>query len=99
MSDRTASRLTRILAMLPWVIDNPGVHVDAVCERFGYTRKELIKDLDLVFVCGLPGYGPGDLPVSEALCEEVLSLPIFPELGQERLTRVAEAVRAFYSNA
>jgi dTDP-4-amino-4,6-dideoxygalactose transaminase len=38
----------------------------------------------------------GDLPVTERLCKEVLSLPIFPELGEERLGRVAEAVRAFY---
>lgn len=38
----------------------------------------------------------GDLPVTERLCKEVLSLPIFPELGEERLGTVAEAVRAFY---
>jgi dTDP-4-amino-4,6-dideoxygalactose transaminase len=38
----------------------------------------------------------GDLPVSEALCEEVLSLPIFPEVGEDRQQRVAEAIRAFY---
>lgn len=42
------------------------------------------------------GGKPGDLPVTEALCEEVLSLPIFPELGEERLARVAEAIRTFY---
>ena len=42
------------------------------------------------------GYRWGDLPVAEGLCAEVLSLPIFPELGEERLVRVAEAVRAFY---
>jgi dTDP-4-amino-4,6-dideoxygalactose transaminase len=42
------------------------------------------------------GYRKGDLPVAEALCEEVVSLPIFPELGEERLVRVAEAVRGFY---
>jgi dTDP-4-amino-4,6-dideoxygalactose transaminase len=39
----------------------------------------------------------GDFPVAEALCTEVLSLPIFPELGEERLNRVAETVRAFYA--
>lgn len=72
MSDRTASRLTRILAMLPWVIENPGAGVDEVCERFGYTRKELIKDLDLVFVCGLPGYGPGDLMVAYVEEDQVI---------------------------
>ncbi len=38
----------------------------------------------------------GRLPHAEAACEEVLSLPIFPELGEERLGRVADAVRAFY---
>lgn len=44
------------------------------------------------------GGKPGDLPVTEALCGEVLSLPIFPELGEERLNRVAEAICAFYKN-
>lgn len=60
-SSRTARRLNRILAMLPWVIANSGATVDEVCERFGYTRSQLVSDLNLVFVCGLPGYGPGDL--------------------------------------
>ncbi|OFW66724.1 MAG: hypothetical protein A2Z12_08935 [Actinobacteria bacterium RBG_16_68_21] len=60
-SARTAERLNRILAMLPWVIANPGATVDEVCSRFGYQRPDLIRDLDIVFVCGLPGYGPGDL--------------------------------------
>ena len=43
------------------------------------------------------GYKEGDLPVSEKLCQEVLSLPIFPGLGEDRVTAVAEAVREFYS--
>ena len=43
------------------------------------------------------GYVPGDFPVAEALCEEVLSLPIYPELGEERVRIVASAVRDFYS--
>jgi proteasome accessory factor C len=50
--------------MLPWVIANPGATVTEVCERFGYTEAELVKDLNIVFVCGLPGYGPGDLMVA-----------------------------------
>ncbi len=60
-SPKTAGRINRLLAMLPWVIGNPASSVDEVCERFGYTRPELIRDLNTVFVCGLPGYGPGDL--------------------------------------
>jgi dTDP-4-amino-4,6-dideoxygalactose transaminase len=38
----------------------------------------------------------GDLPASEQLCREVLSLPVFPELGPDRLAEVAEAIRRFY---
>ncbi len=72
MSARTVTRLTRILAMLPWVIAHPGVTVDEVCDRFGYTRKQLLEDLDLVFVCGLPGYGPGDLMVAYVEDDEVI---------------------------
>jgi predicted DNA-binding transcriptional regulator YafY len=60
-SPKTTGRINRLLAMLPWVIANPGTSVDEVCERFDYTRSDLIKDLNTVFVCGLPGYGPGDL--------------------------------------
>lgn len=48
--------------MLPWVMANPGASVEEVLERFGYRhRRELVDDLNTVFVCGLPGYGPGDL--------------------------------------
>ncbi len=61
MSSRTSSRLSRILAMLPYVIAHDGVSVTQLCELFGYTRKELVEDLQIVFLCGLPGYGPGDL--------------------------------------
>lgn len=42
------------------------------------------------------GYRPGDLPVAEAACREVLSLPVSPELGSERAACVAEAIRSFY---
>lgn len=71
-SRKTESRINRLLAMLPWVIANPGVSVDEVCERFGYSRSQLIKDLNTVFVCGLPGYGPGDLMDASIDDDEVL---------------------------
>jgi proteasome accessory factor C len=71
-SPRTARRLARILAMLPWVIANPGATVDEVCRRFDYTPADLAQDLNLVFVCGLPGYGPGDLMVAYIDGDEVV---------------------------
>ena len=39
------------------------------------------------------GGRPGDLPVSERLCDEVLSLPLYPELRLETVERVAAEVR------
>lgn len=42
------------------------------------------------------GLGEGRLPAAEQLCTEVLSLPVFPELGSDRLDLVVEAIRAFY---
>lgn len=72
MTTRTTQRLTRILAMLPWVIAHKGASVAEVCDRFGYSRRDLLADLDLVFVCGLPGYGPGDLMVAYVEDEEVI---------------------------
>ena len=40
------------------------------------------------------GYKPGSLPVTERLCDEVLSLPIFPELEEPRQQRVIEALHS-----
>ena len=39
------------------------------------------------------GYAPGSLPVTERLCAEVLSLPIFPELSEEQQERVIAVLR------
>ncbi|MDQ4076222.1 MAG: DegT/DnrJ/EryC1/StrS family aminotransferase [Chloroflexota bacterium] len=43
------------------------------------------------------GYGEGSLPMSEAASDEVLSLPIFPELSPVQQERVAMAIRQFYN--
>lgn len=68
ISSRTVSRISRILALIPYVLERESAHVDDVVERFGYTREQLTRDLETVFVCGLPGYGPGDL--MEAFIDE-----------------------------
>lgn len=41
------------------------------------------------------GYRPGALPVTERLAREVLSLPLYPELGEAAIAYVAEAMAAF----
>jgi len=54
-------RLSRLLALVPWLRARPGVSVDAAAEAFGITPRQLRDDLDLLFLCGLPGGAPGDL--------------------------------------
>lgn len=38
------------------------------------------------------GYKPGDLPVTEALCEQCLSLPLYPELSKDKMFTVASTL-------
>ena len=41
------------------------------------------------------GYRKGDMPVTERVASEVLSLPMFAELTDDQLERVADSVRSF----
>lgn len=57
----TSARLRRVLVMVPWLLDNPGAHVDDIARRFDTTAEQVAGDLDVLGYCGLPGYGGGDL--------------------------------------
>ena len=58
---RTAERLQRLLAVVPYVVRHPGTNVEELSKLFDVTESELTADLNLLFVTGLPPYGPGDL--------------------------------------
>jgi proteasome accessory factor C len=53
--------LPRLLAVVPWLLAHPGTPVADVAREFEVSEAQLRKDLDLLWMCGLPGYGPGDL--------------------------------------
>ncbi|CAN5306919.1 WYL domain-containing protein [soil metagenome] len=57
----TLARLRRILVMVPWLLEHPGVSVEEVARRFGVEPAAVLDDLDVLGYCGLPGYGGGDL--------------------------------------
>jgi proteasome accessory factor C len=61
VSSSGTDRLTRLLALVPYLIARPGIPVDEAAADFGVTARQLRKDLELLWMCGLPGYGPGDL--------------------------------------
>ncbi|MFN2607885.1 MAG: helix-turn-helix transcriptional regulator [Acidimicrobiales bacterium] len=51
-------RLSRLLAVVPWVAAHDGPRLEEVCTRFGYGEQELVDDLQLLFLCGLYPYTP-----------------------------------------
>ena len=57
----TAERLGRMLVVVPYLVQHPGSNLDEVAALFGTKPEQLRRDLDLLFMSGLPPYGPGDL--------------------------------------
>lgn len=58
---RSLSRLERILLLIPYCVKHPGVTIGELAKRFGAPESEILEDLNLLFVCGLPDYTPADL--------------------------------------
>jgi proteasome accessory factor C len=54
-------RLGRLLAIVPWVTAQDGPAVAEVCRRFGISERELLADLDLLFLCGVHPFTPDSL--------------------------------------
>ncbi len=63
MTARTANeeRLPRLLALVPYLQARPNIAVAQAAADFGVTEAQLRRDLTLLWMCGLPGHGPGDL--------------------------------------
>lgn len=56
-----STRLVRLLNMVPYFQANPRITRAEAAAELGVTEKQLTLDLDQLWMCGLPGYGPGDL--------------------------------------
>ncbi len=57
MAQRPATeRLRRLLIILPWLMEQGEVPVEEAAQRFSVGVDDLIRDLELVSMCGLPPY-------------------------------------------
>ncbi|MGN6473943.1 MAG: protein pafC, partial [Mycobacteriales bacterium] len=54
-------RVPRLLALVPYLQAHPGIELAAAAADFGVSETQLRRDLTLLWMCGLPGHGPGDL--------------------------------------
>ncbi len=53
---RSADRLRRLLVMLPWLMERGEAPVAEMAEHFDVSESELVRDLELAAVCGLPPF-------------------------------------------
>ncbi|MFK3985583.1 helix-turn-helix transcriptional regulator [Micromonospora sp. NPDC050397] len=60
-SRASADRLARLLNLVPYLLARPGIELAEAAGDLGVSDRQLREDLELLWVCGLPGYGPGDL--------------------------------------
>ena len=44
------------------------------------------------------GHAPGAFPVAESLCAELVSLPLYPGIGEEQVSGVCDAIREFFDH-
>ncbi len=59
-----------------------GIHYPVPCHM-----QEAFKEL---------GYKKGDFPITESYSEKVLSLPMYPEITEDKIEYVSDAIREFY---
>lgn len=79
------TRLVRLLNMVPYFQANPGISAAEAAADLGVTQKQLMDDLNQLWMCGLPGYGPGDL-IDLSFSEE--SIEVTFSAGMDRPLRL-----------
>ena len=61
MAERASDRLLRMLGMITYLDRHEGVPVEAIAEQFGVSTRQVMDDIDTLWVTGTPGYYPHDL--------------------------------------
>jgi proteasome accessory factor C len=54
-----------LLALVPYLLNRQGIPLATAARDAGISEAQLVKDLELLFVCGLPGHLPDDLIEAE----------------------------------
>lgn len=85
MSARLSVRLARLLNMVPFFLANPGMSAAEAAAELGVSTETLMIDLNQLWMCGLPGYGPGDL-IDLSFSEE--SIEVTFSAGMDRPLRL-----------
>jgi len=61
MVETALTRTARALDLVPFVIEHPGIAIEELAKEFGVTPAQIVSDLSMIFMCGLPGYSTLEL--------------------------------------
>jgi proteasome accessory factor C len=71
-------QVRRLLVLVPWIVQSGPVHVDDVAARFGITAAQVMKDLAVVTLVGLPPYTADELIDVQVSDDGWISAPLPP---------------------
>ena len=55
------SKTARLLDLVPFLLSHQNIPLEELSAQFGISQKEMIEDLNTLWMCGLPGYTPLEL--------------------------------------
>ena len=55
------AQVRRLLSLVPYLLAHEGVALSVVAETFGVSERTVRDDLNVLWMCGMPGLTPGDL--------------------------------------
>ncbi|MBU3691920.1 MAG: WYL domain-containing protein [Candidatus Nanopelagicaceae bacterium] len=91
MSETAAERALRLLDLVPFILENQGISIHRLASEFDVSKEEILKDLNLLFVCGLPGYTPLEL-IDISFEDEEVYLRDPQNLSQPRNLTISETI-------
>ncbi|WP_151523367.1 helix-turn-helix transcriptional regulator [Serinicoccus kebangsaanensis] len=59
--ESATSRVSRMLTMVPWLVHRQGIDLATAAAELGVSESQVVEDLQVLFLCGLPGHYPDDL--------------------------------------
>jgi len=88
VAERTAPRVTRLLGIVTYLERQGEATVEELAEHFGVTPTQVRRDIELLWVSGVPGHAPQDLIDFDgwAFDEGVIRLTNSQGVGQVRLS-------------
>ena len=86
--ETAAAQVSRMLALVPYITRRPGVSISELADEFGVSTGQITADLNLLMVCGEPGYYPHEL-IDVVLDDEDGTVSIAYDAGIERPVRLS----------